>query len=93
MGDDRNYAVSNTNFVVAFDHTNSVLLHKSLTTDSNFVTIKSLKNSGFTSFTFLTILKLNDNSEKLYTVASGPKRSLSLIEVDLQNYNVKVTFK
>lgn len=64
-------------------------MHKSLEKNLNFIVIESLKIIGFTSFEYLTILNVNKNCEKLYAIATGPKRSLSLIEVDLQNYEVK----
>lgn len=88
FGDDRAYAVSDSNVVIAFDHTNPVLLHKSLSKNSKFTSIESLKNAGFTNFAFLSIAQNKNGNEKLYTIASGPKRSLSLVEVDLQSYSV-----
>uniref|UniRef100_A0A915EDS9 Uncharacterized protein n=1 Tax=Ditylenchus dipsaci TaxID=166011 RepID=A0A915EDS9_9BILA len=47
--------------------------------------MESVRQAGFTVFSFLTV-----SHNKLFSIATGPKHSLSLIEVDLETFEVGV---
>lgn len=80
----RPYAISKSHMVVAVD---GKLLHKSRVAGGSFQAIESANSAGFTVFSCLIIT----NDALLYAIASGPKRSASVVRVDMQQMEVKAT--
>lgn len=77
----RPFAISKSHMVVVVD---GKLLHKSRADGSNFQAIQSANSAGFTVFACLIIT----NDDLLYAIASGSKRSASVIRVDMKQMEV-----
>lgn len=90
LGDDRPFAVDTVDFVV---NVGEDLWHRTVgdasasSETSKLRPLQCVRRAGFTVFAFLTLAR---EKNLLFAIASGPKRSKSLIEVDLRNDKVCV---
>ncbi|KAI1721343.1 prolyl oligopeptidase family domain-containing protein [Ditylenchus destructor] len=87
FADDRPFALDNKSVVLAVGEQ---LLHASLSDVPGMASLKfshmeTVSSAGFTVFSHLTV-----SNRRLFSIAAGPKRANSLIEINLDNFEVSI---